>query len=81
MIEIVTIEINKDYSRAESSGASGKFQVSDITGINEYGKRYYDLAEKLESGKFYDDNYEVLDDLKNVYVSQYHFDNCNIEEV
>lgn len=78
MIEIVTIKIDKDYERAESVGLSGKFQVIDITGIDEYGNKY-DLIEKIDSGKFYNDDYEVLDDLKNVYVSQYNFDNCNIE--
>lgn len=78
MIKIVTIKIDKDYERAESVGLSGKFQVIDITGIDEYGNEY-DLIEKIGNENFYDDDYEVLDDLKTKYVTEYDFSNCNIE--
>ena len=78
MIKIVTIKIDKDYERAESVGLSGKFQVIDITGIDEYGNEY-DLIEKIGNENFYDYDYKVLDDLKTKYVTEYDFSNCNIE--
>ena len=57
-----TIRIVKDYSRPEHAGASGLFQVESVIAIDE-NENEIDLTDKVDQGKMYHDNNELLADL------------------
>lgn len=80
MINITSILINKDFDRAESSGAGG-FQISSIDGFDENGEEY-DITKYVSQGEHYYDDKKVLEDLVNGAGKdkEYYIDNdCDIQ--
>jgi hypothetical protein len=56
---IVRIEIDPDYERAESSGAGGLFQVISIYGYDSEDNRI-DLTDKIDQGDFFETYLDVI---------------------
>lgn len=83
-ILITTIKIFKDYSKCESAGALGTFQINDIEGVDGNGLKY-SLVQFADQGYHYQDNgdgeKEVLNDIRNKCQKYNIAEYCDIETV
>ena len=58
------VRISKDYFTSERAGAGGTYQINSITAIDENeNENEVDLTEKVDQGKHYHSDSEVLADL------------------